>query len=998
MEELPHLLLLFYFINCIVFEWRYNMLMALRSIEKFTQTKIFRLADLSFIVALALLVPFNAQAALFGILDTVVRDIAKIIVAFFTFVPAFIFFIVAAITNWIIRITMDIGIIPGANGVPPFVQAGWEFSRQFVNMFFLLILAFIGLATILRLREYELQKTLPKLIVIALLVNFSSVFVGLIVDIGNLLTHFFLDAVGNFGSGTFSTIFTSASNAIDGIFDSNQELGYKFVTAMAFGIVLTLFFLFATLAYLLLAIIFFVRLVILWTIVILAPFAFAFYILPATRSWWNRWLSSLIQWAFVGAPIAFFMFLANMVLLTPLTPDENLKVSGLDNTDFWQLLIGSMLSPFVAIVLLFVGMGLALSMAPSSIRGVTKFARKAGAVAAGVLAANAITRLAESKKLRGGLERSSVSGGPKWGKNEDGTKKTGLGAWAQRTAASPFGTAQRSAGKLGTKAIIQADQKAVAKAEKKAANQTTAQNLSDLKASGTTDAERQAIVKTMAAKKQLRDARNKDIFGEGALKAEDLKGAHRHAVLTRDSDTTELIDRAFVDDKKAMQTFGTTYDQSTKTAQNQYADRTGGNLVNAKPDEHGKYTERLDEHGNAIALPLGVTSEEFDNGVTSLQAKTMKGTATAEEIAQLPKGWHNKKDENGKPYLLDAAQEFWTGSQMQQAAVRFGREFLNAFEASKKDKGIDWYLEPVPRGRNENGEIIYQPRNTSIPRWAANNAAQGLGVSPLEGAEGTTGVNNRTKVARQWAEQYNKVPGIQDNYKELMRILEEQRGIAHDESLPEEARPDDYKEALMLRKKVYRHDLGNLHDFMRAHTNENVRRLWEDTTKILKLPRMPFPPADKGGLNDMGMPASPRTGPSGGSGSSGTTQAGPASGSPPTPPPTAPSSSPSGTTRRTQRTTEERERRSPGRTRSEVVKRQKVEQLQTNPNFRRRFLDQLAYHQSLGDAPQIVEAEELLREAFGPNYEDVITRTDLEEGRGPEVPPPNNRNAPRPQR
>lgn len=305
---------------------------------------------------------------------------------------------------------------------------------------------------------------------------------------------------------------------------------------------------------------------------------------------------------------------------------------------------------------------------------------------------------------------------------------------------------------------------------------------------------------------------------------------------------------------------------------------------------------------------------------------------------------------------------------MQQAAVRFGREFLNAFEASKKDKGIDWYLEPVPRGRNENGEITYLPRNTSIPRWASNTTAQGLGVSPFEGVERNQEVTGRVTVARQWAEQYSKVPGIQDSYKELMRILEEQRGIARDESLPPAARRDIDEKALKMRKDRHAHTLGTLHDKMRAHENADVRRLWEDTTKILKLPRMPFPPDDEGGLNDMGNPASPRTGPSGGAPSG--VQPPPSSNAP-QPAPSSPRGS-GGPATRAPRTVEERERRSPGRTRSANERQRRIEQLQTNPNFRERFLKQLATHRSQGNVRQIEELEGILEEAFGSNYAETL--------------------------
>src|SRR3989338_10947445 len=79
---------------------------------------------------------------------------------------------------------MDIPISPGNPGTPTAIKEAWSAVRNIVNVIFILVLTFIGLATILRLQSYQLQKTLPSLMIVALLINFSGVLVGFIVDIG----------------------------------------------------------------------------------------------------------------------------------------------------------------------------------------------------------------------------------------------------------------------------------------------------------------------------------------------------------------------------------------------------------------------------------------------------------------------------------------------------------------------------------------------------------------------------------------------------------------------------------------------------------------------------------------------------------------------------------------------------------------------------------------------------------------------------------------------
>jgi len=338
-----------------------------------------------------------------GTVDSTAEALGRLVVGAVSITIGTIFFAVAAVTNWIIDTTVNITVSPDRASTPSFVSEGWTFTRNLANMFFLVILVFIGLATILRLREYELQRTLPKLIVVALLVNFSGLLVGFVADAGNIATIFFTQSLGNLGSASFHTIFNSGAGAIDEIFDNADGTMEGFAGALGLAIALGFFFLFAIVAYLAIAYIFFLRLIILWTLTILAPLAFLSYILPATRSWWNRWFSSLIQWAFVTVPLAFFMWLANKVLNTstpaiPGTPPLTGTISG------WSDTIGAMISPFVAIVLLLVGVGMSTTMS-GTFQKVRRWTGTATAVGAGVLGANYLRdkfkqRVANSKVLR----------------------------------------------------------------------------------------------------------------------------------------------------------------------------------------------------------------------------------------------------------------------------------------------------------------------------------------------------------------------------------------------------------------------------------------------------------------------------------------------------------------------------------------------------------------------------------------------------------------------
>ena len=64
------------------------------------------------------------------------------------------------------------------------VNKGWEITSHLTNMFFILIFVAIAIAYILKLETFGMKKALPKLIIMALLTNFSLLFTKMIVDIG----------------------------------------------------------------------------------------------------------------------------------------------------------------------------------------------------------------------------------------------------------------------------------------------------------------------------------------------------------------------------------------------------------------------------------------------------------------------------------------------------------------------------------------------------------------------------------------------------------------------------------------------------------------------------------------------------------------------------------------------------------------------------------------------------------------------------------------------
>ncbi len=313
-----------------------------------------------------------------------------VIIGIFGLLSGFFFSVAVSLMNWMEDVFLEIPITPANQAMSSdfVVRVGWEFSRDFVNMLFILILVFIGLATILKLREYEAKKILPSLIIIALLINFSAVIVGFVVDMGNILTKFFLDQAGEYiglgeiwkNSSTYLIDSMKAVFTLDGKFFQNfgETIG-SFLGIIAYGLILIVFYGFATLIYFIIMLIFFFRILVLWILTILAPFAFACYILPATKRWWNEWWQQLIQWSIIGIPIGFFLWISNWIMknTAALEGAELFNRAALESGLSCQfaILIGSILAPTIAIVILGIGALISMQLAPAGASGIINFGK-----------------------------------------------------------------------------------------------------------------------------------------------------------------------------------------------------------------------------------------------------------------------------------------------------------------------------------------------------------------------------------------------------------------------------------------------------------------------------------------------------------------------------------------------------------------------------------------------------------------------------------------------
>jgi len=192
------------------------------------------------------------------------------------------------------------------------IQNAWKVFRDVANMTFIFILLYIAFATILQLGG-SYKRMLVTLIIIALLINFSFFFTGIIIDTSNILALFLYNIITDGGTITMSEQFGNVMQ-LNSIFGKGtyDTLGQGDKAAANLGA--TFFFILAFFVFLSAAILFVLRTIALMFVLILAPLAFAAVILPATKSNFNKWLHHLINYSFV-APVYLLGILVVLIMI-----------------------------------------------------------------------------------------------------------------------------------------------------------------------------------------------------------------------------------------------------------------------------------------------------------------------------------------------------------------------------------------------------------------------------------------------------------------------------------------------------------------------------------------------------------------------------------------------------------------------------------------------------------------------------------------------------------
>jgi len=340
-------------------------------------------------------------------LEAFLSGILKIVILIFFGIPllisALFVGIMALILGWII--SPDFISLKFTQNA--FVDIGLSITRNFANMGFIIFLVAIALATALRIEEYKAKKTLITLILIALLVNFSPVLCGFIIDASNIVMDFFLHNITGL-LGFYNFVMGAAQALWNLIVTSSFNLWANISAAMQI-IIMIVFNFFAGFIFILFSALFIMRYIMLWILVILSPIAFVSYILPITRRGqsllsWRKWWEQLIAWSIIGIIAAFFLYLGfTMIAMINANPRQFICLPGDQNCGPGGLgLMNNILPYLIPLVLLWIAYKETKRTSAMFAREIVEMPEKVakGAVMAAAIAATGGAAAAMGGKLK----------------------------------------------------------------------------------------------------------------------------------------------------------------------------------------------------------------------------------------------------------------------------------------------------------------------------------------------------------------------------------------------------------------------------------------------------------------------------------------------------------------------------------------------------------------------------------------------------------------------
>ncbi len=343
---------------------------------------------------------------LMGFVDGLIATALPLAAAFtipFSFIAFGISSLVLGISSYLIDLALEVGVnlmSQIVNSKANSVKTSWEIFRNLANVGIIFTILFIAIKTILRSSGYDGKVLLGRVIIAALLINFSFLFGAIVVDVSNEMSLTIYEKVKEITNGTeggdkarlgsymmdktdpaffqskiASEVDPNAKDFYNQSFEAGQEQTGEatgFQKMIAGFMNLAIGYIMGTIANLVLAAVLFIsvfmifaRIIIILLLLVVSPIAFAAMVLPNTQKLSKEWWESLIGQSFFLP--AFLLFLVVGLKIAGNLPKQN-AVDGADQLQVGLSSYAAVFTPVIFNYMMVIGLFIAALMAAKKVQ------------------------------------------------------------------------------------------------------------------------------------------------------------------------------------------------------------------------------------------------------------------------------------------------------------------------------------------------------------------------------------------------------------------------------------------------------------------------------------------------------------------------------------------------------------------------------------------------------------------------------------------------------
>lgn len=303
--------------------------------------------------------------------STLFNFLRKVTAYIVLLITSFIYFVFSVIVLPLLVAVLKIQ--PYKDSFVNFIYPGWIILRNIANILFIIALLWMGLRTILQLEDSAKSRSfIVKLILMALLVNFSLVIGQAVVGIADTLQAQFLPGDSKVVESLAHKLMVEPIQTFRGVESTPESLNLtddanftqdSTASDLPKAIVMMYLALGAFIAFCALIAFIIVRLVALWLLYMISPIAYVANLFSGAEGYLGKWWKEFIKYAFAVPIMAFFLNITALMAVTFARKQGNsVEVDNLGRGLFTGVggdlaeLVITTLSHLIVLVFLFGGM------------------------------------------------------------------------------------------------------------------------------------------------------------------------------------------------------------------------------------------------------------------------------------------------------------------------------------------------------------------------------------------------------------------------------------------------------------------------------------------------------------------------------------------------------------------------------------------------------------------------------------------------------------------